>query len=112
MKAIKNKIVVIREKSVELEKQIIERTMGYIVASFSLVAGLAWNDAIKVAIEEFFPMGKDTIKAKFTYAIAITAVVVFVSVYLVKLFKKEEEKIEEKTEEKAMKAAIKKTKKK
>ena len=79
----------IKDKSRELEREIREKTFGYIVASFGLVAGLAWNEAIKAMIEVFFPLQKDTLKAKFIYAILITLVVVFVSLYFSKFFKKE-----------------------
>lgn len=79
----------IKDKSRELEREIREKTFGYIVASFGLVAGLAWNEAIKAMIEAFFPLQKDTLKAKFVYAIAITIIVVIVSLYFSRFFKKE-----------------------
>jgi len=88
----------IKDRSTEFEREVRERTFGYIVASFGLVAGLAWNEAIKAFIEKFFPMQNDTLKAKFIYAVAITVVLVFVSLYLAKLFKKE--KTEESKESK------------
>lgn len=78
----------IKDKSTEFEREVREKTLGYIAASFGLVAGLAWNEAIKAFIESFFPLQKDTLKAKFIYAIAITLVLVFVSLYVTKLFKK------------------------
>jgi len=79
----------IKDKSREFEQEVREKTFGYIVASFGLVAGLAWNEAIKAMIESLFPLQKDTLKAKFIYAIAITIVVVFVSLYFSRFFKKE-----------------------
>lgn len=79
----------IKDRGVELEREIREKTVGYIVAGFSLVAGLAWNEAIKAFIEDFFPMQRDSVKAKFVYAVVITAVVVIFSVYLAKIFKAE-----------------------
>ena len=84
----------IKNKGREFEQEVREKTFGYIIASFGLVAGLAWNEAIKAMIESFFPLQKDTLKAKFVYAIVITAVVVFVSLYFSKFFNKKE-KIEE-----------------
>jgi hypothetical protein len=89
MKKISKKIVVLRDKSAEFERQVMEKTFGYIVTSFGLVAGLAWNDAIKALIENYFPLQNDTMKAKFVYATAITMVVVFISLYLARLFKKD-----------------------
>jgi len=58
---------------------------GYILAAFGLVAALAWNDAIKSLIEYFFPLNKNTVLIKFTYAILITFIVVIISVYLKRL---------------------------
>lgn len=88
MKKIQENIGVLKDRGAVIEKEIREKTLGYIITSFGLVAGLAWNDAIKVAIEEFFPLKKDGLRAKFIYAIAITAVVVIISMYLSHIFKK------------------------
>lgn len=68
-----------------LRKEIGERTIGYLVAAFGLVAGLAWNEAVKALIEEFVPLESDAIWVKFAYAFIVTVVLVFVSVYLVRL---------------------------
>lgn len=92
MTKIKEKISVIRETSTELEQAIREKTVGYIVAGFSVVAGLAWNDAIKALIDRFFPDPGNGLKAKFIYAVIITTVVVFISVYLMKIFRIEKKK--------------------
>lgn len=78
----------LKEESSELKKEIRERTMGYIVAAFGLIAGLAWNEAIKSLIEYFFPLSANTLWAKLGYAILVTLVVVVISVYLVKLLGK------------------------
>ena len=93
----------IKDKGREFEQEVREKTFGYIVASFGLVAGLAWNEAIKATIESLFPLQKDTLKAKFIYAIAITIVVVFVSLYFSRFFKKE--KTEETKESKKIEKA-------
>jgi len=68
----------------ELKMQIRERTAGYLTAALSLVAGLAWNDAIKSLIEILFPLDTSGILIKFVYAITITTIVVIVSTYLLK----------------------------
>jgi hypothetical protein len=91
MKQISNRI---KERSREFKQEVRERTLGYIIASFGLVAGLAWNEAIKALIEAFFPLQKDTLKAKFVYAIIITLIVVFVSLYFTKFFKDKKEETE------------------
>lgn len=61
------------------------QTMGYLMGAFGLVAGLAWNDAIKSLIEFFFPFSNSSIWLKFIYAIVITIVVVIVGHYILKL---------------------------
>ena len=83
-------------KSKELAGEIRERTIGYLTASFGLIAGLAWNDAIKAGIEALFPLGgSHSVIAKFIYAVLITTAVVSISVYLLKFL--EREKTEEQT---------------
>lgn len=82
MENIKEKI---KNGSREIKKEIREKTSGYILAAFGLVAALAWNDAIKSLIEYFFPLNKNTVLIKFTYAILITFILVIISVYLKRL---------------------------
>lgn len=74
-----------------LRKEVRERALTYLLAAFGLVAGLAWNEAIKALIEQIFPLGKDTLLAKFIYAVGVTVVVVLVTIYLVRFLKKEEQ---------------------
>lgn len=92
MAKITDKIVNIKDKGVELEREVREKTLGYIITSFGLVAGLAWNDAIKAFIERFFSDPRNGLKAKFLYAVFLTVVVVAVSLYLSRLFKVEKKK--------------------
>jgi hypothetical protein len=87
--AIKSKI---KSEVVSVKQEIRNKVAGYIVAAFGLVAGLAWNDAIKSFIDYFFPAEQNSLKAKFGYAILITILVVVVSVYVMKFLKKEEKK--------------------
>ncbi len=81
----------IKKQSAELQKEIREKIVGYIGAGFGLIASLAWNEAIKALIEHLFPLQQDTILAKFIYAGAMTVVLVFVTVYLVKIFTRKDE---------------------
>jgi hypothetical protein len=81
-----------KQKKIELRKEIKERTTGYILAALGLVAGLAWNEAIKALIEGFFPFSKDGVLIKFIYAITVTLLIVVVTVYLLKFTHKEEKK--------------------
>ena len=78
------------EERVKLRKEVRERTFTYLVAAFSLVAGLAWNEAIKSLIDYFLPLSTNTLMAKFIYAVAITIFVVYLTVSLEKLLKREE----------------------
>ncbi len=78
-------------KKMKIREEINKKIFQYIVAGFGLVAGLAWNDAIKSFIEHFFPLEQNSLLAKFVYALAMTILIVIVSVYLSRIFKKEEE---------------------
>jgi Na+/proline symporter len=96
----------IKEEINGINKEVRSRVAGYIAAAFGLVAGLAWNEAIKSFIEVFFPMDQTGVLAKFIYAIIITLVLVFVSVYIVRILKgkeEEEQKVKEKKEKEAKK---------
>lgn len=77
-----------------------EKVWGYIAAALGLVAGLAWNEAIKGLIDHYFPIQRDSVWAKVWYAVIITLIVVFIMVKFEKLFKKEEEKANATKEEK------------
>lgn len=66
------------------------KTIGYVSAALGLVAGLAWNDAIKSAIEAVFPLGTGSIWAKFIYALLVTVAVVILLYYLNKFFASED----------------------
>lgn len=72
------------------KKELRQQTVTYLTAAFGLVAGLAWNEAIKGLIESLFPNGTNSLLAKFIYAVGITIVVVLVTYFLLK--KTEEEK--------------------
>ncbi|MDZ4209829.1 MAG: DUF5654 family protein, partial [Candidatus Curtissbacteria bacterium] len=80
------------KEEVGLQKEIRQQTIGYVLAGFSLVAGLAWNEAIKSFIDIFFPASSNGLTAKFVYALVITLIVVFISVYLSRIFKYSKEK--------------------
>lgn len=69
----------------EIRMKTKEQTIGYILAAFGLVAGLAWNEAIKSFIDIIFTLDKNSLVAKFAYAIAVTLVVVVISNYLGKI---------------------------
>ncbi|MDP2637161.1 MAG: DUF5654 family protein [bacterium] len=81
----------IQRESKVLRQEVRERTVGYVIAALGLVAGLAWNDAMKGLIEVVFPGDSNTLQAKFLYAALVTLVVVLITAYLVRLFRKEEQ---------------------
>ena len=73
-------------EAIKLKTEIRERTLGYMLAAFGFVAGLAWNDAIQALISHLFPLPENTLPAKFLYAIVISFVAVIISVYMSRLF--------------------------
>ena len=75
-----------------LRTEIKEKTVGYILAALGLVAGLAWNEAIKALINLFFPAPADDIMLKFLYAVIVTIFIVVITVYLLRFTQKEEAK--------------------
>jgi uncharacterized BrkB/YihY/UPF0761 family membrane protein len=89
----------IKEELDDVRQEISNKTVGYIVTALGLVAGLAWNDAVKTAIEYIFPAQENTLMAKFIYATTITLVVVFISVYLTKFFRRDSNCPTDKAEE-------------
>lgn len=68
----------------EIRTSVRKQTIGYIVGAFGLVAGLAWNEAIRALIEIIFPSSQNGLLMKFAYAVIATAIVVVISMYLVK----------------------------
>lgn len=89
MEKLKKEIAKTRQTS--LRKEIKERTVGYILAAFSFVAGLAWNEAVKSLID-FFPHTLNSILMKFIYAVAVTIIIVIITVYLASLIEEKEKK--------------------
>ena len=71
-----------------LKEGVREKSFGYISAALGLVAGLAWNDAIKALIDSIYPNGGGGVLAKFIYALIITVIIVIAIVYLDRLSRK------------------------
>ncbi len=80
-----------REEPRGLKEEVRARVIGYITAAFGLVAGLAWNEAIKELIEFFFPLARNSLLAKFVYAALVTGIVVIISTMLVHWQSRKEE---------------------
>ncbi len=58
-----------------LRLQVIRRTYELLTAAFSLVAALAWNDAIQSLFLQLFGPAQ-TLWAKFAYAVVLTMLIV------------------------------------
>ena len=80
----------------KFSKELRKRAFGYITTAFGLVAGLAWNEAIKAFIEHFFPLSQSGMIAKFVYAAFITVLLVFISVYILRTVDSEDKAKEKK----------------
>lgn len=66
-----------------LHEEIRKQTLGYVVGALGLVAGLAWNEAIKGLIEHLFPLSQNGLLVKFVYAFLMTAIVVIFTNYVI-----------------------------
>ncbi len=74
------------ERSLKLEVR--AQVVGYVIAALGVIAGLAWNDAVKSLIEHFFPLSQSTLWAKFIYATLLSTGVGIISFNLVRWTKK------------------------
>ncbi len=63
---------------------VLERTTELLTAALSLVAALAWNDAIQSLFKQIFGEA-GSLYAKFGYAVFITALIVFISMRVTRL---------------------------
>lgn len=82
---------IIKSEGGKVSREFRERTIGFVSGAFGLVAGLAWNDAITALINYWFPTERDSITAKFIYALIVTVVLVMISTYLVRLLGKKDQ---------------------
>jgi len=81
----------IKKERAAVAREVKQKIVTYVIAGFGLVAGLAWNDAIKSLIEYFFPAGGNTLLAKFIYAFVFTIILAVITIYLSRLLLKEEQ---------------------
>lgn len=75
-----------------IKKEIKEKTIGYLLAAFGFVAGLAWNEAVKSLIDQVFPKSSNSVLIKFVYAIIVTIFIVIITAYLLKFSGKSDKK--------------------
>jgi len=76
-------------RKLEEEKRKIESTFKsqletILLAAFAFVAGLSWREVINSVIDYLFPLEKDTILAKFLYAIVVTFFLTLTGLYVVR----------------------------
>lgn len=69
---------------ISLKEELRRQSLGYILAAFGFVTGLAWNEAIKGTIDIFFPAETGGLIIKFVYAIVVTLLLVCASIWLSK----------------------------
>lgn len=81
----KEKLSKLKKETLEVEEIAKKQLINYIIAAFSLVAGLAWNEAIKAILTAIFPTEYQGWAGKLIYAILISAIVVIASIILSKL---------------------------
>ena len=60
-------------------QEIRAQVVGFVMAAFGFVAGLAWNDAVKSLIDALVPVGSGGVAAKFAYAVIATAILAVAS---------------------------------
>ena len=84
----------IKTESSKISKQVGEKTFGFVITALSLVAGLAWNEAIQSLINNFFTLNKNSVLAKFVYAVVMTLVLVVITIYLSRVFGEKNKKDE------------------
>jgi len=68
-------------KQKRMHKELIGTFATFVTAAFGFVAALAWNEAVKAAINRYIEPGSG-LKSQFIYAIFVTVLAVFVSYYL------------------------------
>ncbi|MBE6526868.1 MAG: hypothetical protein E7Z63_03735 [Thermoplasmata archaeon] len=66
--------------------QVLEAMSALIISAFSLVAALAWNEAIKALIAEF--LGADDMVGLFVYAIIVTVIAVIMAIFITRSIRK------------------------
>lgn len=82
-------ITKLKSDSEQFRQEVRLKTADYILAAFGFVTGLAWNEAVKALIEQFYPLQGSSAWAKLVYAVVITVVFVLISVSVMRTMKKQ-----------------------
>lgn len=61
-----------------------------LTAAFGVVAGLAWNDAVRSLLDYLLPLDRSTVAAKFAYALVVTAIAVIAARSLLRMVDRNE----------------------
>ena len=78
-----------------MKKEVIEKLTILVTAAFGWVAAVAWNDAIKSLFAENGPLHLLAKGGVWVYAVVVTILAVFVTVWTGKLAAKANEKVKE-----------------
>ena len=89
---LKQKVRALEDEKNRVERDLRKITVGYIIAAFGFVAGLAWRDVSMALVGYLFPISKDTILAKFLYAILVSIALAFASIYILRFIGKTKKK--------------------
>ena len=81
----------IKEHNKKIRIEVISKLSALITAGFGLVAALAWNDAIKSIVAKVFGSPGDQIIAMVIYALIITLVAVFATIWISRIAQKAKE---------------------
>ena len=71
-------------KKESVPREVIDQTLTLLLGGLSLVAALAWNEAILSLFKQIFPQGGGLFY-KFLYAVIVTVIVVIISMRLRRL---------------------------
>ena len=71
-----------------MKKDIVEKMSVLVTVAFGLVAALAWNDAIKALFAEGGPLNFIATFGPWAYAIIITIIAVFATIWIGKVAEK------------------------
>ncbi len=73
-----------------MKSEVVDKIAALITAAFGLVAALAWNGAIKAVFKHIFG-DADTIAAMLAYAVVVTIIAVFATIWIGKVAQKKAE---------------------
>ena len=71
-------------EEIDAKKLFLETFAALITAAFGLIAALAWNEAIKALIAQFFKSGNE-LMGLFVYAIIVTVIAISVTYIIAKM---------------------------